>query len=216
MDRFGRDRLFGLKSARPTRLAHGEALIRRTASGDWLNPYITFMADAHTDLTSWLISDGDRRTRTVNLDPFDRFPVLRTGSGQMVWARVVKTCITYVKSGVSFTQTRYLGETQVKVGVTFPKQTSSRANVVITLKETPVAYVGCRIHAVFDGESIAPVGIEQLGQFKGPGSEITMLTLSSEASRSCYDCLSSWALRYCSHTASTEVSGSHRSLTITV
>lgn len=168
-DRFSRDRLFGLKSAKSTRLARGEALIRRATGGDSLNPYTTFMADANTDLTSWLVADGDDRTRRVNLDPFDWYPVLMTGSGRMAWARVVKTRITYVKTGVSFTQTRYLDETKVKVGVSFPKKTSSGANVVITLKETPFAFVGCRIHALFDGESIALVSVEQTGQLKGPG-----------------------------------------------
>ncbi len=168
-DIFSRDRLFGLKSAKSTRLAQGEALISRTTSGDWLKPYSTFMAGSHTDLTSWLISDGDGRTRRVNLDPYDWYPVLMTGSGQMVRARVVKTRITYVKTGVSFTQTRHLDEIEVKVGVSFPKMTSSGSNVVITLTETPFNYRGCRIDALFDGESIALVNVKQTGQLQGPG-----------------------------------------------
>lgn len=169
MDRFSRDRLFGLTSAKSARLAQGEAVIRRTASGNWLDPYTTFMAGSYTDLTSWLISDGDGRSRRVNLEPYDWYPVLMTGSGQMVRARVVKTRITYVKSGVAFTQTRYVDETEVKVGVTFPKNIESGANVLITLRETPFDFVGCRLHALFDGESISLVKIEQTGQLQGPG-----------------------------------------------
>lgn len=169
LEQFSRDRLFGLPSTKSTRLAQGEALIHQSTDGDWLNRYTTFKAKSGSDLTSWLVTEPHGAVRRVKLDPFDWYPVLLTGSGRMTRARIVKTRITYVKAGVSFTENRKVDDTEVKVGVSFPKVTKPGANVIITLTETPIAYVGCRIEALFDGESSALVNIEQTGELPGFG-----------------------------------------------
>jgi len=167
---FSRDRLFGLSSAKSTRLAQGEALIHRSTAGDWLNFYTTFKARPSSNLTSWLVTEPDGTIRRVNLDPFDWYPVLMTGSGRMTRARIVKTRITYVKAAVKFGQTRFVDDTEVQVQVSFPKTTKLGANICITLTETPIAYVGCRIDALFDGESFTLVNTEQTGKHRGFGS----------------------------------------------
>jgi hypothetical protein len=166
---FSRERLFALRSAKSTRLAHGDAFIQRSSAGDWFNPYTTFKADSNTDLTSWVVTEPSGDVRLVNLDPFDWYPILMTGSGRMTRARVVKTRITYVKDGVNFTQTREVDNSTVSVKVTFPLTLPSGANVVMTLTETPVPYVACQMEALFDGESFVLLGIEQTGQLRGPG-----------------------------------------------
>jgi hypothetical protein len=170
LEQFSRDRLFGLPSAKSTRLAQGEALIHRSTAGHWLHFYTTFKARSSSNLTSWLVTESDGTIRRVNLDQFDWYPVLMTGSGRMTRARIVKTRITYVKPAVKFGQTRNVDDTEVRVQVSFPETTKSGANVIITLTETPIAYVGCRIEALFDGESFTLVGTKQTGKHRVFGS----------------------------------------------
>jgi len=74
-----------------------------------------------------------------------------------------------VKSDVSFTQSRKVGDTDVKVVVSFVGALTPGANVTITLTETPFPYVGCSIDAIFDGELFSLINIEQTGNLRGPG-----------------------------------------------
>jgi hypothetical protein len=108
-------------------------LIFRSAARDWLNPHTTFKTDLRADLTSWNVCEPHGSIHRVGLKPFDRYPVFMTGSGRITRVRVVKTRITYVKDGVSFTRTWKVDDSYVEVEVSVPQVETAGANVAITL-----------------------------------------------------------------------------------
>lgn len=163
--RFSAMRLRGLASAQRSRIAQGEAIIQRdlvwSSSGHW---YPTQKANATASLTAWIVGAGPA-TRRVTLDRAYWYPVMNAGSGRMSWARIVKTRITYVKSGVIFTMQRLFENTPVKVQVNFPSSRTLERNIVFTFTELPFEFAECTVEALFDGERLNLVESRNTGIF---------------------------------------------------
>ena len=84
-------------------------------------------------------------------------PMIFTGSGQMGFARVAKTRITYVRSSVAWTKLTSVQGLSSKVTVTFPTDRVRRRNINAEFHPTARPDLRCRVEALFAGEFVRVV-----------------------------------------------------------
>lgn len=129
---------------------------------DWVTSSSTFdsyrslVAGTGSDLTNWVQRRNGHPERVV-LPRLMMCPIILTDSGQMGFARVAKTRITYVRSVVAWTKPASVAGLNSTVTVTFPTDRVHRRNISVEFHPTFRPDLNCRTDVLFDGESLKVV-----------------------------------------------------------
>lgn len=119
-------------------------------------------ADSRSDLTAWKRYDGTR-WQNERLTWLRYYPIIVQPSGRMAYARVAKTVITFLKSGIRWTDRRRINGRDLAVVVEFPERNLDDGNIVITLRTRHERPWGCRLRLLFDGQDCDLVRDEVFG-----------------------------------------------------
>ena len=147
-----------LISRSEARLGQESALARLewVTSSSTFDIYQSLVADTGSDLTNWIRRRNGRREK-VSLPRLMMCPMILTENGQMGFARVAKTRITYVRSSVAWTTHASVKGMSSKVTVTFPTDRVRRRNISVEFEPTFRPDLKCRTDVLFDGESLKVV-----------------------------------------------------------
>lgn len=103
-------------------------------------------------LNKWLkIGENGQKESYEIYTPY-MYPALNADTGQMVFARITRTRISYVRTTVSFQKFYYIQGTRFSVEISFPNDSLDYRNIIVELKSYLVGtYL---ISFLFDGNSI--------------------------------------------------------------
>ena len=132
-DRSERKRWQQLVDDSPVRFASGQVV----AELDWVNSqrrrYKSLLAERGANLTRWTES-GPTGVKTIQLKPLHMCPIIDEQSGQMGFARLGKTRISYVRSGVKWTEPFQHKGVAFEISVTFPREQVENGNMEIEFR----------------------------------------------------------------------------------
>jgi hypothetical protein len=164
--------------ARPVVRARLTEVGYRDRYANW-EAYDTLLADRDSDLTRWAVGASSSADAGQALRRLYMYPLILNPSGQMGFARVTITRISYVRRGVTRTTPVALDNMTYRMVVHFPDDDIETANVHITLRpvsESSPAAVKLLVR--FDGIEAILAGHEVIGDgmFLGPGPEPQAMT----------------------------------------
>jgi len=163
LSRFNSSRLQDF--ARHIRQPQGVAIVsmRKVLSGSARTFFETLETDYERDLTRWIATSDDGKSRTISLRRLREYPIILAETGRMNFVRLGRTRITYVASKVTFNQAASINGSGVRVSLTFVSDEDTEHNMMWTL--TPTGLLGdqaarytVELATLFDGGSFSLVG----------------------------------------------------------
>ncbi len=148
-----REHLVELEQQSPIRLAQREVFATlRERTG-----YETLMVSSGGDLTNWESKNPDESYSPLSLDWLYFYPVIFADTNRMGFARIAKTRITYIRSGVHWFQDSRMswmvGDVAAAVFISFPKPGTELINITAEIK-TDDDHGSCEVDMSFNGKSV--------------------------------------------------------------
>ncbi len=139
----------------------------REVEGAWEN-YESLMVDhGWQSLIHWIEKQDDGRTKPYNLENLYMRPAILVDTNQMVFVRLSKKRITYMRTGLQWTgKTFDVYGMQLNVGIEFPQTEVNRRNIIVTLQSEGRG--ACDIDFLFLGDSVELVGRRYKRGFADP------------------------------------------------
>ena len=114
--------------------------------------YDSLMADAGYDLTDWVVENAGA-SQKQDLHRLDMYPTILADSNRLLFARIGKSRITYLRTSVRYGEKfRVIDDLWMQVNVKFPQATTDNGNIQFKLVHE---YRGSfTFFAFFDGKSV--------------------------------------------------------------
>jgi hypothetical protein len=166
------------------RLARPVVLARLTEVGYWdsyanWEAYETLLADPDSDLTRWAMRASSSADAGQSLRRLNMYPLILDPSGQMGFARVTVTRISYVRRAVNWTTPVALANMTYRMRVEFTDDDIETTNMQISLRSVSESSpAAVKLLVRFDGIEAVLAGHQVIGDgvFLGPGPERRAMT----------------------------------------
>ncbi len=125
----------------------------------FLGDIFTFGVENGNDLTRWV-----NRSERIRLARLTMVPIVSAQSGQMAFARIAKTRITYIRYSVRLAKPIEIDGRQFLATVDFPKHDCLNCNLIATLRNARTEKEIVKVKFYFDGLDLNLKGVELAGK----------------------------------------------------
>lgn len=117
--------------------------------------YNSLLSDYSHDMTKWIIRKANGHTQPYKLNRLSMYPAIFADTLRMGFARIGKTRITYIRTGLKWDKDLNVGDLNLRVEINFPETKTKKRNIVVKLSDHFRS--SCEFSLLFTGDSFTNI-----------------------------------------------------------